>query len=233
MFFQPDIVNNSCFLNEDESRHCVRVLRHSPGDQIQVIDGKGVLYTCRITHADQKKTTFEVIDKKQSEPLDYSIHIAVAPTKNTDRIEWFVEKAVETGIDRITFLLCENSERKTINNDRMKRKMISALKQSENLFMPELSVMTGFMDFINLTAKDSQRFICHTIHGRERNLANAATKMGKYVVMIGPEGDFSDRELEIASQTGFETVSLGNSRLRTETAAFMACSILHTLNALM
>lgn len=228
LFYQPDLPNGAHYLEEDESRHCVKVFRLSSGDSIKVTDGKGTLYTCRIAKADSKKCTFEITHQLTQAPRDYFIHVAIAPTKNSDRIEWFVEKAMELGIDQISFFQSEKSERKSINLDRIQKLAISALKQSGQLLLPILSPIQDFNAIIHLKA--DQKFIAFVDHHNPDHLKDKAAKAKHILVLIGPEGDFSTRELTLALENGFQKISLGPNRLRTETAGLAACHILNLLN---
>jgi 16S rRNA (uracil1498-N3)-methyltransferase len=228
LFYQPDLPNGTHHLDEEESRHAIKVFRLNTGDLIEITDGKGTLYTCRITKADAKKCAFEVTQQVTKPAKPYSIHIAIAPTKNADRIEWFVEKAVEFGIDEISFLLCNKSERKTINTERIEKLTISALKQSGQLFLPKVHPIQVLENF--MSEKADQKFIAYVDKNNVDLLKSIAIKGQKYLVLIGPEGDFSREELEMAQKNNFQKISLGPNRLRTETAGLAACHILNLLN---
>ena len=194
------------------------------GDAIQIVDGQGGVYTARITKADTKKCLFEVTEKKGIERRKCRVHIAIAPTKNIDRTEWFVEKAVEIGIEKITFIQCKHSERKVINIERIQKVAINAMKQSGQAWLPSAE---GIVDFnAVVTAKEKEKFIAYVDSNNPLHLKDAYTKNSDYIVLIGPEGDFSQQELELAQHNGFKKVSLGANRLRTETAALAACHIL-------
>lgn len=224
LFYQPQIQKGISFLDLEESRHAIQVLRLREGDAIQIVDGQGILYSARITKADAKKCLFEVIERKVIERRKCLVHIAIAPTKNIDRTEWFVEKAVEIGVEKITFFQCQHSERKVINLERIQKVAVSAMKQSGQAWLPSIE---GLVDFNTvLTAKEKEKFIAHVDSNNPLHLKDAYTKNSEYVVLIGPEGDFSQQELEQAQQYGFKKVSLGVNRLRTETAALAACHIL-------
>jgi 16S rRNA (uracil1498-N3)-methyltransferase len=217
-------------LDQEESRHCIRVLRKRKGDEITVLDGQGGIYTCRITNANHKETEFEILKSYHDKQVSHEIHIGIAPTKNMDRIEWFLEKSIEVGIRRITFILCENSERNRINMDRLVKKAISAMKQSHHAYLPEISDLVSFRNLVENIDQSYEKFLCHAEKGNGNYLLHTATKGRNYCVLIGPEGDFTNDELQLASQNGYEMVSLGNSRLRTETAGFVACTLLNALN---
>lgn len=232
-FFEPGILSGTNHLSAEESSHCIRVLRKKTGDSIQILDGMGGLYHCRITEVDPYGTVFEVIAKTEQQARDFGIHIAISPVKNMDRLEWFIEKSVEIGIDKISFVRCQNSERNILKTDRLLKKAVSALKQSGNLFLPDMHEMIGFNEFILTFEKEGKRtgkYIAHAEAGTGNFLMKVADRRTENVVLIGPEGDFSLQELNMASEAGFFPVSLGNSRLRTETAGLVACMILNLIN---
>lgn len=230
LFFAPQIAE-APFLNEEESLHCVKVLRLSQGDTIQVIDGIGTLYDARIVVPSPKRVEVEILAAHPnfgSHP--YELHMAVAPTKNIDRFEWFVEKAVEIGVDSITPLLCRYSERKVIKLERLEKIAISAAKQSLKGKVPVIHSLTSIDQFLS-EAPEGQRFIAHCHEDGERLLLSKQIQPGSVCsVLIGPEGDFSEEEVAKAMKTGFIPVSLGNSRLRTETAAVVATHTVAVLN---
>lgn len=230
LFFAPQIAE-APFLNEEESLHCVKVLRLSQGDTIQVIDGIGTLYDARIVVPSPKRVEVEILAAHPdfgSHP--YELHMAVAPTKNIDRFEWFVEKAVEIGVDSITPLLCRYSERKVIKLERLEKIAISAAKQSLKGKVPVIHSLTSIEQFLS-EAPEGQRFIAHCHEDGERLLLSKQIQPGSVCsVLIGPEGDFSEEEVAKAMKTGFIPVSLGNSRLRTETAAVVATHTVAVLN---
>ncbi|MDN5203210.1 16S rRNA (uracil(1498)-N(3))-methyltransferase [Fulvivirgaceae bacterium BMA10] len=230
LFYQPDIIQGSHFLNEEESRHCVKVMRHKIGDIIKVIDGKGGSFTAQITKADYRKCEFEIIEQSKSPEKRFNIHIGIAPTKNMDRLEWFVEKCVEIGIDEISFIQCQQSERKHLKLDRLERKAISAMKQSTNNQFPKLYDLMSFQQFIENNSNPDQKFIAYVDELIPEHLYNLAERNQRYLVLIGPEGDFSKEEISMAKTNDFVPVSLGKSRLRTETAGIVACHILNLIN---
>jgi 16S rRNA (uracil1498-N3)-methyltransferase len=225
LFYQPDIPKGVLHLNEDESRHAVKVLRMKVGDPLFITDGQGVFYEAIITFADSRACSFTIVEKRVSPARSFSISIALAPTKNIDRTEWFVEKAVELGIEQIYFMRCKNSERKTINLERIQKIIVSAMKQSGQAWLPVCSEIKPFPEILKIPA--AKKFICYVDSQNPDQLKSLATPNQKYLVLIGPEGDFQKEELDQALQHGFEKVSLGVNRLRTETAALAAC---HTLN---
>ncbi len=228
LFYQPEIRNGILNLDAEESRHAVRVLRMKEGGAIELTDGNGYFYSATITFANPKKCEFEIVGKRNVPKRDFEIHIAMAPTKNMDRMEWFVEKATEIGIDEITFLLTKNSERKAINLDRIKKIATSALKQSQQAWLPIINTIIPFKDI--LTASSNQKFIAYVDASNPKHLQALAEKAKSYLVLIGPEGDFSKEELSMALQYGFEKVSLGTNRLRTETASIVAVHTLRLVN---
>ena len=228
LFYQPDIDLGSLYLSEDESRHVVKVLRSENGDVLELTNGKGSFFKVRITKADPGRCLFEIVERKDNPGKSFSIHIAIAPTKNADRIEWFVEKAVEIGIDKISFMLCQTSERKSINLERIEKIAVSAMKQSGQCWLPELVGLNPMKEVI--TAKASQKFIAYVDQSNPHHLKSLAKPDQDYLVLIGPEGDFSKEELLSAEQAGCSKVSLGVTRLRTETAGVAACHILNLIN---
>lgn len=230
LFYQPLIPEGVHYLDEEESRHCVKVLRRNTGDTIKITDGKGFFYNCVITNADAKKCAFKIVDKHQEKPRDYSIHIAISPTKNPDRIEWFTEKAVEFGIDRITLLQCDNSEKSYLKTERLRKMAVSAMKQSLKASLPQITEPTPFQKFIASENAD-EKFIAFVDESNPDHLNSLATRNKSAIVLIGPEGDFSKEELATALENDYRKVSLGNSRLRTETAGVAACHILNLINS--
>lgn len=229
LFYQPFIPTGVFHLEPEESRHCVKVLRKKNGDAIRITDGKGTFYDALITHASPSACSFTVTAEVRVPAPSYTVHIAISPTKNADRIEWFVEKAVELGIHKITLLDCENTERSYIKTDRLNKVAISAMKQSLKAFLPEVQALTSFSDVIQAPGNLS-RFIAYVDSANPLHLKDAAQPAQQYMVLIGPEGDFTPGELDAALQKGFYKVSLGLSRLRTETAGLAACHILNLIN---
>ncbi len=195
------------------------------GDRLFITDGQGSFYEAIIELADSRACGFTITDKRVSPARSFSISIAIAPTKNIDRTEWFVEKAVELGIEQIHFMCCKNSERKTVNLERIQKIIVSAMKQSGQSWLPACSEIKPYSEILSLPA--DQKFICYVDSQNPDQLKSIATPNQKYLVLIGPEGDLQKEELEQAIQHDFKKVSLGTNRLRTETAALAAC---HTLN---
>ena len=225
LFYCPDILTRQT-LSEEESAHCVRVLRYSVGDEILVTDGRGTTYTARITNPHPKHCEFEVLSSEKQQPHhSFHLHIAIAPTKNIERMEWAIEKCVEIGVDEITPLLCRFSERKQLRTDRLEKIILSAAKQSLTPYLPVLHELTPYDEFISSqpSAVSLQKFIAHCYKDEKRLLKDEIERGRDVLALIGPEGDFSEQEVAEALSLGFIPVSLGNSRLRTETAAVVAC----------
>lgn len=230
VFYTPDIMNNP-ELPEEEAGHCVRVLRLNIGDEILLTDGNGYFYKAAISSATGKRCQVRIIEKIYQEPLwKGHLHIAMAPTKMMDRIEWFAEKATEIGIDELTFLNCRYSERKVIKTERIEKIVVSAVKQSLKARKPVINEMTDFEKFLQTDFK-GDKFIAHCNEGEKILLKDAITPGNDALVLIGPEGDFSKEEVEKAIERGFKPISLGKSRLRTETAALVAVHTMNLLNA--
>lgn len=226
IFYTPDIQTKT-ELPEEEAQHCIRVLRLTTGDEITLTDGKGNFYRAEISAATNKRCLVTIKETIFQEPLwPCHLHIAMAPTKNMDRNEWFAEKATEIGFDELTFLQCRFSERKVIKTERIEKILVSAIKQSLKARTPVLNEMTDFNKFIAQDFK-GQKFIAHCYEGEKPLLRDALVKGEDALVLIGPEGDFSEEEVKRATDRGFLPISLGKSRLRTETAALVAC---HTMN---
>lgn len=222
LFYTPDIIGKTYILNEEESKHCIRVLRLEMDDIVHLIDGRGGFYKAKIKAAHPKRTVLEVIEEQQEYgKRNHYLHIAVAPTKNIERIEWFLEKATEIGIDEITPVICDRSERKDVKFERLNKIITSAVKQSLKAYHPKLNSSIRFKDFINVP--NGQKFIAHCIEDEKLPLKNKIVLGGNYTILIGPEGDFTSQEVEIAKNQGYIPISLGESRLRTETAALEAC----------
>ena len=225
LLYIPDISGNSVILDETESKHAVKVLRMSEGTLVNIVDGKGGFYEAEISDAHPKRCRLSILNiQRKTMRKNYRIHIAIAPTKNIARFEWFLEKATEIGIDEITPLLSEHSERKVVKFERSEKILISAMKQSQKAFLPKLNEMTPFTEFIQ-NNPEKQKFIAHCNEGEKTHLKNAIEKGNDIVILIGPEGDFSVDEIAMAKEKGFCEISLGNERLRTETAGIVACHI--------
>ncbi len=224
LFYNPTIsaTTDSFFFDKEESKHIIKVLRKKDGDILHVTNGLGFLFTTKITLASDAKCTVEIIKIEQTEKPNYTLHLAVAPTKMNDRYEWFLEKATEIGINEITPIICDHSERKIIKTDRFDKIILAALKQSNQLFLPKLNEPMTYSEFIKQEF-EGQKFIAHC-EETDKNLLKQAIQPNQSVtLLIGPEGDFSVKEIGLALQNHFIPVSLGNTRLRTETAAIAAC----------
>ena len=230
LFYVPEITGDQVTLDETESKHVVKVLRMREGDRVKLIDGKGGVYEAEIAVLNPKKCRLSILNiQKETSRKNFRLHIAVAPTKNIARFEWFLEKATEIGVDEITPLLSEHSERKVIKHDRSEKILISAMKQSQKAFLPELNELTSFNQFIQKIS-EKQKFIAHCNEGAKTHLKNAIQNGSDLVILIGPEGDFSSDEVLAAKEKGFEEISLGDERLRTETAGIVACHIANLMN---
>lgn len=234
LFYDPEISFPFHKFNEDESKHISRVLRMQVGDHIWLTDGKGNMHKSTISNITGKIVEVRIIETyKDYEKRNYYLHIAIAPTKNIDRYEWFVEKSTEIGIDEITPIICKNSERKIVKTDRLKRIAESAMKQSYKAYHPVIDEQLNFEKFITQYFGEAQKFIAHCEeHNDKIYLGNLLKKEGSYLILIGPEGDFNAAEIQMAKDAGFIPVSLGRSRLRTETAGVVACDIISVINQL-
>ncbi len=231
LFYFPNIQINKQ-LPEEESHHIVRVLRMNEGDAITISDGKGYFYDCRIIQAHPKHCMLEVEKKYfQSLSWNFTLEIAFAPTKNMDRNEWFCEKATEIGINSLIPFKTDFSERKEIKTERLKKISIAAMKQSKQSFLPNILEMKSFDEVIS---KDflGQKFIAHCYKFEKKSLATEYKKGNNALILIGPEGDFSEEEVQKAIRRGFTPISLGENRLRTETACLAACHTIHVINQL-
>jgi 16S rRNA (uracil1498-N3)-methyltransferase len=217
---------NEIILSSEESKHTTKVLRKKEGDVLDFTDGKGNFYKAEITLADSRKCRLQIVSSGQKEKQhNYHLHIAITPTKNIDRFEWFLEKATEIGIDEITPIICSRSERKVIKTERCNKILLSAMKQSLKFHLPKLNEAISLNDFINQDFEGA-KYIAHC-ENEEKNELKTVNKTEKYLILIGPEGDFSPKEIDLALQKQFKAVSLGTSRLRTETAGIIAA---HTIN---
>lgn len=229
IFYTPHILNNN-ELPADEAQHCIKVLRKKEGDEILLTDGKGYFYEAIILQANHKHCIVDIQKSiHQDKSWTFNLQIAFAPTKNMDRVEWFAEKATEIGIDHFSPILCNHSERKEIKNQRIEKILVSAMKQSEKAYLPQLDELQNFADIIKQPF-DGKKFIAHCYEGEKSLLKDVYKQRENAFILIGPEGDFSETEVAEAILNGFEPISLGESRLRTETAALVACHTIHVLN---
>ncbi|MEX2371448.1 MAG: 16S rRNA (uracil(1498)-N(3))-methyltransferase [Bacteroidales bacterium] len=223
IFYKPGITSKSLVLDAAESNHCIKVMRYRKGDIVRLIDGKGGYYTAEIETDDRKACGIKIISVDENfEKLPYELHIAIAPTKNMDRFEWFIEKATEIGISKITPLICSRSERKMIRHDRLEKIVIAAMKQSVRAFKPVIERHIDYATWLK-SGQTGTKYIAHCMESPKQNLWQA-TLSDSITILIGPEGDFTQEEVRLAEKHAFEPVSLGKSRLRTETAGIVACS---------
>lgn len=226
VFYTPDIANTQ-ELPEEEAGHCLRVLRLGIGDEVMLTDGRGFFYQAVIAAATQKRCMVKIVSKTEQESFwGGHLHLALAPTKNMDRMEWLAEKATEIGFDELTFLNCRFSERKVIKTDRIEKIVVSAVKQSLKARKPVVNEMTDFRKFMERDFS-GQKFIAHCYEGEKPLLRDVLHPDEDAVILVGPEGDFSPEEVTLAMEKGFQPVSLGKSRLRTETAALVAVHLMN------
>lgn len=226
LFYNPNIskLEKEVTFDKEESRHIVKVLRMKDGDTFKITNGKGSFFSAEMINANPKGCLVKILSEEMQQPLPYQLHLAVAPTKLNDRYEWFLEKATEIGISEITPIICDHSERKTIKPERYEKILQSAMKQSLKAYLPVLNEAVSYKDFIN-SEKNSEGLKCiaHCEETDKKSLKSVLKQNQKITILIGPEGDFSSEEIELAKQAGFIPVTLGESRLRTETAAVVAC----------
>lgn len=232
LFYSADIDGTFVRLDQEESGHCVKVLRHKAGDALTVIDGEGSLYRCTLVTADSKAAVARIDDVEHgfgSHP--YHLVMAVCPTKNIDRFEWFVEKATEIGLDVVAPVIGDHSERKVVKTERLKRLVLSAAKQSLKGAVPQVCEAVSVKDFINSVPDDTLRLICYCFEGERQRVSVSdvlrTDRAQNIAILIGPEGDFSQEEVSLAMSKGWHPVHLGDSRLRTETAALVAVTAVY------
>ncbi len=223
LFYNPTLTKDSTRLDFDreESKHISKVLRKNVGDRIMVTNGLGSLFTGNIV-ALSNVCTIEITDVNTTKPLHYHLHLAVAPTKMNDRYEWFLEKATEIGVSEITPIFCHNSERRKVNIERLEKIILSAMKQSNQFYLPKLNDAVEYSEFVSKKI-DGDKFIAHCVENDKATLKNEILPNNTCTILIGPEGDFSEKEIELAIKNLYIPVSLGQTRLRTETAAVVAC----------
>lgn len=230
LFYTDDVDGNIARLDVEQARHCVQVLRKKEGDAISFVDGTGNFYEGIIQETGKKKCVIQILKTHHSfNKRPFKLHIAIAPTKNINRLEWFLEKATEIGIDSITPIICDHSERKVIKPERFERILQSAMKQSLNCYLPKLNDAISFKDFINLDF-EGDLFIAHCEETDRKSLKQQLNPKTDITILIGPEGDFSVKEITEALKNNFIPVTLGETRLRTETAAIVACHSVAFLN---
>lgn len=237
LFYTPEVQpeHTSYQLSEEESKHAIRVLRMNTGDQVSLIDGRGGAFLAEIAEAHPKRTKLNILSyTPESGRSNYRLHLAVAPTKSMDRFEWILEKGTEIGIHEITPILSDHSERKEVKLDRLQKIVVAACKQSMKAYVPRVNEMVTvdhFLDRLNEETETIGKGIAHCAPDQEKGFINHVFKPnGSYVLMIGPEGDFSSREITLCVNQGFIPVTLGDARLRTETAAIFACTEVALLN---
>ncbi|HOP02892.1 MAG TPA: 16S rRNA (uracil(1498)-N(3))-methyltransferase [Tenuifilaceae bacterium] len=230
IFYISEISGTIVTLSEEESKHCIRVLRLSQDDPLCIVDGKGNFFSCSIIDPNPKRCLVSVNRKEENfGKRNFHLHMAVAPTKNIDRFEWFLEKATEIGVDEITPILCEHSERKTVNIDRLERVIVAAMKQSVKAFLPKLNPITPFNKLLG-NSSEELKLIAYCGEYSSTHAKNFISKNKSILFLIGPEGDFSPKEVAEAKSNGFVEVGLGAARLRTETAAVVACTLSNLTN---
>jgi 16S rRNA (uracil1498-N3)-methyltransferase len=231
LFYDPNIEahNSEIVFSKTESRHIRKVLRKPPGSSIYLTNGKGNLFEALLEYENNNNCKAKIIRQEYDAGPKFKLHMVVAPTKNNDRFEWFLEKATEIGVSEITPIQCHHSERKLIKLDRYKKILVSALKQSNRLHLPVLNPMIDFEEFLK-TDPSGNCYIAHCENGNKPLLQNSIEKNTDTTILIGPEGDFSSVEIKRALHKGFRAISLGNTRLRTETAALVACHTVQLLN---
>jgi 16S rRNA (uracil1498-N3)-methyltransferase len=230
LFYTPDIAT-TLELPQDEAAHAIRVLRLAEGSEVMLTDGKGSFYRAEIDMISGKRCYVRIVETITPDPLWRGhLHLAMAPTKNMDRIEWFAEKATEIGFDELTFLDCRFSERRVVKTERVEKILVSAMKQSLKPTLPMLNGMTPFDKFVSQPF-EGQKFIAHCYEGAKEALLQALQPGENALVLIGPEGDFSPEEVQKAMTYGFRPITLGRSRLRTETAALVAVHMMNIVNS--
>jgi 16S rRNA (uracil1498-N3)-methyltransferase len=232
LFFSDKIRAHIAELSADETRHLAQVLRRKVGDNVQLTDGQGNLYTGDILEIGKKSALITIKTTQAAyQECPFRLHIGIAPTKNMDRFEWFLEKTTEIGIDSITPLLCTRSERTVVKTDRLRGILLSAMKQSLKTYLPKLNELLDFQKFIKSDFSGYQKFIAHCADDSEKRPLSMAYQKGQNVlILIGPEGDFTEGEVQAAVRQNFETISLGKARLRTETAGIVACHSINFIN---
>lgn len=228
LFYCPTIDDKDLHLNPEESRHCLKVLRKRPGDLIRITNGRGSIFQSQIIGLTVNSCIFKILAQEQVDKPKFAVHIAIAATKSLERIEWFIEKAVEIGVQKITFIDTRYSERKSIKIERIRKKAISAMKQSNRAFLPTIRDMQKLSTFVD-SSMEEQRFVAHLEGEQTHHLKDLAKASKDVLVIIGPEGGFSDEELVFLQKMKFNPVRLGDYRLRTETAGIVACVTLANL----
>lgn len=231
LFYNQDITEDTSqiIFSKEESKHIVKVLRKTQGDLLHITNGLGWLFTAKLSVADIKNCVALIIEKKEQQKKTYQVHLAVAPTKMNDRYEWFLEKATEIGVDTITPIICSNSERKIVKSERFEKILQAAMKQSLSCYLPKIHDMMSFNEFVTLP-HSGQKFIAHCEETDKKSLKSEIIPNKDITILIGPEGDFSVKEIDLALDYQFIPVTLGSTRLRTETAAIVACHSIAFVN---
>lgn len=240
LFYNPNISSpdsdrdaTEVTFNKEESRHIIKVLRMEEGDSFKITNGKGSFFDAEIKNANPKACLVKILSEETQKPLPYQLHLAVAPTKLNDRYEWFLEKATEIGISEITPIICDHSERKIIKPERYEKILQSAMKQSLKTYLPILNEAVSLKDFLNSeNSYDDIKCIAHCEETDKKSLKSVLLPHKRITILIGPEGDFSSEEIELSKKSGYISVALGESRLRTETAAIVACLSVAFINEL-
>jgi 16S rRNA (uracil1498-N3)-methyltransferase len=229
LFYHPELHNELVTVSQEESRH-IGVLRLKPGESLFVTDGNGLLCKALVADSNSKSFQLQIMERYEHYNLqNYFLHVAIAPTKQMERFEWFLEKATEIGISEITPLICRHSERREVKTDRLNKILQSAMKQSLKAYLPVLNEPVSFQEIINREFQ-GRKFIANAASGKENNLPTLLQKKDAILVLVGPEGDFDDEELNLAGKNNFQSVNLGNSRLRTETAGLVVCAVAAIVN---
>lgn len=231
LFFSAIIDSNSenFIFDKEESKHIIKVLRKKENDILHVTNGLGFLFETQITLASESKCTVKIILSNKATEPKYHLHLAVAPTKMNDRYEWFLEKATEIGISEITPIICDRSERKNIKTDRFDKIILSAMKQSSQFYLPKLNEPIAYSEFISKSF-EGQKMIAHCEETSKKSIQSELKSNQNYIILIGPEGDFSEKEIQLALKNNYIPISLGDTRLRTETAAIVACHSVAFIN---
>ena len=232
LFYNPTIDKNTLQITFDkiESRHIVKVLRKKEGDAIYITNGKGQVFNCKITIANDKKCLVSILGKEEKKQFkDYYLHVAIAPTKNNDRLEWFIEKATEIGIDEITPIICQNSERKIIKKERLEKIIVAAMKQSLKFYLPKLNEAVSFSEFLKKKQK-GDIYIAHCEESEKKYLKSVIKPKDSVTILVGPEGDFTVTEISESIAKNHIPITLGINRLRTETAALVAVQNISFIN---
>lgn len=230
LFYVKNMVSDSCSFDKEEAKHC-RVLRLKPGDTVYITEGKGNMHEAELLVVDAVQTSAKIVSTTHDyQKRPYYLHVAIAPTKNTDRIEWFVEKATEIGIDEISPIICERSEKYRLKPERLEKIALSAMKQSLSAWLPKINPPLPFRQII-ASAREEQKFIAWCNQAETRHLKSVCQPNKTALILIGPEGDFTEQEVALALQHNFMAISLGNARLRTETAGMVACTLVNLVNS--